>query len=78
MKLETRVLRTLSKKIREHRLALGWSQMQLAAESGLEKNYIGKIERCEVNAGVVNIARIANALGVHIVELLDDRRPGRS
>lgn len=75
MKLETRVLKTLSKKIREHRRALGWSQMQLAAESGLEKNYIGKIERCEVSAGIVNIARIANALGIHIVELLDDRRP---
>jgi len=74
MKLETRVLKTLSRKIREHRRLLGWSQMYLAAEVGVEKTYIGKIERCEINPGVVNVARIAQALGVHIVDLLDDGR----
>ncbi|MBX9695212.1 MAG: helix-turn-helix transcriptional regulator [Cyanobacteria bacterium] len=74
MKLETRVLKTLSKKIREQRRLLGWSQMYLAAEVGVEKSYIGKIERCQINPGVVNIARIAEALGVHVVELLDDRK----
>jgi len=48
--------------------------MLLAAESGLDKSYIGSIERAEVNPSIKKIARVADALGVHVVELLDDRR----
>lgn len=74
MNQETRVVKTLGKRVRQYRLKLGWSQMLLAAESGLDKSYIGSIERAEVNPSIKKIARVADALGVHVVELLDDRR----
>lgn len=74
MNQETRVVKTLGKRVRQFRLKLGWSQMFLAAESGLDKSYIGSIERAEVNPSIKKIARIADALGVHVAELLEDRR----
>jgi len=74
MDQEKRIIKTLGKRIRKFRLKLGWSQMFLAAESGLDKSYIGSIERAEVNPSIKKIARIADALGAHVVELLDDRK----
>jgi len=74
MDQEKRIVKTLGKRIRQFRLRLGWSQMFLAAESGLDKSYIGSIERAEVNPSIKKIARIADALGAHVVELLDDRK----
>jgi transcriptional regulator with XRE-family HTH domain len=69
MKQERRVLRTLGKSIRNARLKRGWSQMYLAAEAGLDKTYIGSIERAEVNPSVKKIVRIADALGVLVADL---------
>lgn len=74
MDQEKRIVKTLGKRIRQFRLRLGWSQMFLAAESRLDKSYIGSIERAEVNPSIKKIARIADALGAHVVELLDDRK----
>lgn len=74
MNQETRVVKTLGKRVRQQRLKHGWSQMFLAAESGLDKSYIGSIERAEVNPSIKKIAKIADALGVHIIDLLEDRR----
>lgn len=69
MKQERRVLKTLGKNIRKERLARGMSQMYLAAEAGLDKTYIGSIERAEVNPSVKKIVRIADALGVLVADL---------
>lgn len=74
MNQEDRIVKTLGRRVRKYRLELGWSQMILAAESGLDKSYIGSIERAEVNPSIKKIARIADALQVHVAELLDDRR----
>ncbi len=43
--------------------------MLLAAESRLDKSFIGGIERGEFNPSVKNVARIADVLGVKFVEL---------
>jgi transcriptional regulator with XRE-family HTH domain len=48
--------------------------MLLAAEAGLDKGYIGSIERAEVNPSIKKIARIADALEIRVIDLLDDRR----
>ena len=69
MKQERRVLKTLGKSIKNARLKRGWSQMYLAAEAGLDKSYIGAIERAEVNPSVKIIVQIADALGVSVVAL---------
>ena len=57
-------------KLRKLREKRGWSQEELGFESGLHRNYIGGIERGERNVGVVNIDKLANALGVRPRDLL--------
>jgi len=57
------------RRVRELRLAKGLSQEELAEVSGLHRNYIGGIERGERNVALLNIGRLAAALGTNLVEL---------
>ena len=56
--------------VRERRAKLRWSQESLAERAGLHWTYIGGIERGERNVSLLNIVRIARALGCHPSELL--------
>ena len=60
----------LAKRIRVLRVSRGWSQEVLAELAGLHRNYIGHVERAEVNIGLTNLAKIAHAFEVPIHELL--------
>ena len=60
----------VGEKIRALREKLGWSQEELGFESGLHRNYIGGVERGERNIAIVNLAKIASALGVRPRDLL--------
>ena len=55
--------------IRKARLELGWNQEQLAAEAGLDRSYMGGIERGEHNLALVNLFKISDALGLPLSEL---------
>jgi transcriptional regulator with XRE-family HTH domain len=50
--------------LRRIRKQKGLSQESLALACGLDRTYIGGIERGERNVSLMNIVRIANALGV--------------
>jgi len=63
------VCKRFGKRIRTLRLAKGWTQEDLANASGLHSTYIGGIERGERNVGLLNIYKIAKALGVEPSEL---------
>ena len=54
----------LGVEIRKARLELGWSQEELAAEAGLDRSYMGGIERGEHNLALVNLFKISDALGL--------------
>ena len=64
------LLRKFGNRVRQLRKAKGWSQEQLAEESGLHTNYIGGIERGERNLSLINLDRLAKAFGISVRELL--------
>ncbi len=57
------------KRIRQVRLAKGFTQESLADTVGLHRTYIGNIERGEESVSVDNAAKIAKALKVSLSEL---------
>ena len=56
-------------RIREVRQEKGLSQEKLAALADLHRAYIGQVERGEKNIGVINLEKIAKALGINIKDL---------
>jgi len=57
--------------IRKTRKKLGLSQEALAVDAGLDRSYMGGIERGEHNISVVNVQKIADALSLKISKLLE-------
>ncbi len=57
--------------IRLTRKQSGMSQEALALSAEIDRSYMGGIERGEHNLAIMNILRIANALGTTASELLD-------
>lgn len=57
--------------VRIERKAQGFSQEVLADKAGIDRSYMGGIERGEHNVALVNLLKIACALGVKPSELLD-------
>jgi transcriptional regulator with XRE-family HTH domain len=57
------------KRLRELRTKQGLSQEALALACDLDRTYIGGIERGERNVSLVNIQKIAVAIGVPVREL---------
>ena len=66
------ICRMLGKKIRLLRSAKGYSQEAFADACGLDRTYIGGVERGKRNLGLKNLLRIAQTLGVPPAELLAD------
>lgn len=58
-------------KVRSVRKELGWSQEEFADACELDRTYIGGIERGERNVSIMNIAKIAQALGVTASSLIN-------
>jgi len=67
---EDGVLARLGTHIRERRSVLHLSQEALADASGIDRSHMGKIERGERNVTVLNLARIAKALGCTLSEMI--------
>jgi transcriptional regulator with XRE-family HTH domain len=62
----------LARNLRQCRLLRGLSQEQLAERAGLDRSYVGGIERAERNPGLDTIAKLAAALELGIGELLGE------
>ncbi len=62
-------------RLREIRSQKLVSQEKLAEAAGLHRTYVSSIERGERNVSLVNIERLAIALGVTMAELMPDLTP---
>lgn len=63
----------IGKRVREERKKQGISQESLAAQAGIDRSYMGRIERGEVNVTVQTLWSIKNVLRVSINNLITDR-----
>lgn len=59
-------------RVRELRKAQGYSQEAFAALANLDRGAFGKVERGEINVGLISMARIAVALGLTLSTLLEN------
>ncbi len=62
--------------IRRLRVARALTIEDLADMGGLTPNYLGELERGQVNVGVVALDRLARAMKVGLIELVQDLPPG--
>lgn len=58
--------------IREIRLSCSLSQEELAFDAGLDRSYVGGVERGERNLSIMNLCKIALALHTTPSNLLKD------
>lgn len=63
------VLSRFGVRLRELRQRGGVSQERLAELAGLHRTYVSSVERGERNISLLNIDKLADALGVPIAEL---------
>ena len=64
------VLVRFGAKLRAARLEEDISQEKLAELAGLHRTYVSSVERGERNISLINIERLAKALGVPLAELM--------
>jgi transcriptional regulator with XRE-family HTH domain len=64
-------LKKFGRRLRELRLRRGYSQEKLAELAKLHRNYVGMVERGERNITLLNIKKLARALGIQVSKLLE-------
>jgi transcriptional regulator with XRE-family HTH domain len=68
---EQEIQKRFGARMRELRLKKGLSQEGLALTCGLDRTYVGSVERGERNISLINIHAIASALGVPVREIFN-------
>lgn len=71
MSQKDKILIRFGNRVRKIRNSQDISQERLAIDAGIERSYMGAIERGERNPTLVKIVSIAKALKVKTSELLD-------
>jgi transcriptional regulator with XRE-family HTH domain len=76
---ESRTKAAFGKAVRKFRNAAGISQEALADLAGIHRTYVGDVERGERNISLLNMVRLASALGVRLSQIVleMDRHIGR-
>lgn len=62
----------IGKRIKKIREAANMSQKDLAYNADIDRSYIASVENGQRNISIVNIEKIALALGVTLKQLFDD------
>ena len=71
MKQRQDVKLLFGRRLRQLRLGCRLSQEQLADQAGLDRSYVGSVERGERNVSLENICKLADALRSSASRLLD-------
>lgn len=66
----TELSKEIGKLLRATRLEQGITQEFLALQCGIDRSYLGRIERGEVNLTVEKLYEITSALNVNVKDLL--------
>ena len=64
--LEEALGTAIAARVREFRLQLGWTVGQLAAQSGLSKGMLSKIENAQASPSLATLARLSTAINVPV------------
>ena len=64
------ILDKFGRRIRKARLECGLSQEALGFEAGLDRTYVSSVERGKRNISLLNIHRLAKALGLKAKDLV--------
>lgn len=59
-------------RLRDIRRKRGLSQEELAELAGVDRTYVGGVERGERNLSVLNVKKLSDALGINVKDLFDD------
>ena len=70
---EKHIQELFGSQLREIRTRKGLSQEGLALECGLDRSYVGGVERGERNISLINIVRLSQALDIKPTELLNNQ-----
>jgi transcriptional regulator with XRE-family HTH domain len=62
--------RRLGNKIRKLRSSRSWSQEEFADLCAVNRSYMGRIERGELNLTLETLQKLANGLGITVAALL--------
>jgi len=62
----SRALRLLGDRIRVARKAKGLSQEELALEAGIDRSFMGQVERGQRNVSVLTLYKLAAVIGVDV------------
>ena len=65
------ILKALGFLVRQHRLALGISQEELALRSNLDRTYISGIERGIRNPSLTALVSVADGMKINVSSLLE-------
>jgi transcriptional regulator with XRE-family HTH domain len=68
--MPSKILIKFGQRVRAERQNQGLSQEELAERAGVHRTYIGMIERAEKNITLLNIEKIAIALGIPLDKLM--------
>lgn len=68
--MESQALNNLGLIIREKREALGLTQIEVAENARLDRNYIGMVERGERNPSYLSLMKIAKGMNMTVDQLI--------